>query len=384
MRMKGCCLSLFSVISKASLYAHYPLCEHVCSYCDFNVYSRKGDLERARLISEEWVGGVIRDLDFLLEGNRVKLESFYLGGGTPSLLPADQLHSLMEGIRSRVSLLEGREMSIEMNPESVSEEFLEAALQCGFNRISLGVQSFQSQQLKRLERLATLKNVENALRLIRDRFSNTNIDLMIGLPDQSLDDLKRDLLSLLEWDPPHVSIYVLGLVEGHKWLRSDFISSRLPNEDKISEFYRVCDETLSLAGYHHYEVSNFAKPGFESCHNRRYWDVDCAYLGVGPGAHGHRVQGRERLRYEMIREPRKWLSATEPISWTECLSEEQDQLERLYLSLRSGASLEVSRFDASRIKALEESGAIVLDAQGGFSMQRSHWVMLDAVVNALL
>lgn len=373
-------ISLNSAKARA-LYLHYPICQHVCSYCDFNVYSKSKAKDSS--FDERWLAGLKRDAEALRVYGSNELDSLYLGGGTPSLVAMDVLEALMGFLRSEFSFSKHAEISIECNPESFDEAFLKSILALGWNRISLGVQSFKEKQLKRLERLSTRSRIVQSIELLKKYNCNFNVDLMMGLPDQTPVDLENDLDQLLKFDPPHISVYVLGLSESHKWKTSEFMKNRLPDDENTAEFYKTCHDRFCQAGYDHYEVSNFSKSGRESLHNQAYWNPDKKFLAMGPGAHGFLSDSDGVFRYEMRREPSEWLSSQEPFAWKEYLNAEQQDLESLYLGLRSGAWIDATQWNPQRLDLLESEGFIIRE-NSRFTMQRSRWVMLDSVVNALL
>lgn len=294
-----------------------------------------------------------------------------------------QLLELMKWVDMTFGFQKEAERSLEANPETLDLQKIKSLAEMGWTRLSLGVQSFQAPLLKRLERLATAEKIESVLDSIASEFTNFSLDLMIGLPDQDLKSLEKDLQSLMKFHPPHVSIYVLGLSEDHKWKRSSKMSSCLPSDEETAGFFRFCHEFLSSEAYDHYEVSNFSKKGFRSRHNENYWNPKSSYWGLGPGAHGYLILPDSKIRYEMIRGSEEWLAAASPLSWFESLSAQQQELEEMYLSLRSGRGLDASAFDQERLSHLEAEGLIEQN-NSRFQMRCSEWVLLDSVVNALL
>lgn len=309
------------------------------------------------------------------------LSSIYLGGGTPSLLSPKSVSQLAALLEETFDLGALKEFTCEVNPESLSGDLADALKNAGVNRVSLGVQSFQSSILRRLERLATFPKIERTLDLVGRQFENLSVDLMFGIPDQNLENLKADLNLLQSFNIKHLSIYMLTIPEDHKWRKSNFISKRLGDENVLGEMYQLICSEMGGRGFHHYEVSNFALPGFESKHNSRYWNPDLSYFGFGPGAHFYDAQ--QKTRGEMIRKPMEWLQHPDGIEWTENLNSTQQDLEKIYLQLRTRQFMQSGDFDANKIQDLEQYHLI--ETQGeSFRMREEAWILIDTVCQKLI
>ena len=239
------------------IYIHYPICQHHCSYCDFNVVARTRSPQDFESV---WLSALRTHLVSLKNSPRVRLEGLYLGGGTPSLVSPKTFSELFACLRDLYDWTSETEVTIECNPENLTYEHLASLRDLGVNRPSLGIQTTVPHQLKRLERLSTSKHIFNAVEWLSDLFSNYSLDLMIGIPDQTLESLEVDLDFVRNIRPPHISVYLLTLDDEHKLKTNAYMKSRLANADLASKMYEKVCEALSALGYLHYEVSNFSKP----------------------------------------------------------------------------------------------------------------------------
>lgn len=262
-----------------SLYVHIPWCVKKCPYCDFNSHSSDGDLPEAA-----YVRALLADLDQdlpLALGRRV--ETIFIGGGTPSLFGADAIQRLLAGIAQRLPLAEEAEITLEANPGTAESGKFRGFRQAGVNRLSMGVQSFNDRQLRALGRIHDSGEAVLAAELAKDAgFDNFNLDLMFGLPNQTVADALADIQMALQLDPGHLSFYQLSLEPNTYFHRYPPV---LPEDDLVWEIQQACQALLAEAGYQQYEVSAYAKAGFRCRHNENYWRFG-DYLGVGAGAHG--------------------------------------------------------------------------------------------------
>ncbi len=368
-----------------SLYLHFPACTHVCSYCDFNVYSRVS-LEKnwGPDWQARWVEGISRHLGSVNAHKlRPALETIYLGGGTPGLLESEILNRLVKVLDLHFDLNSIREWTIECNPENISKEKIADFKSVGINRVSMGVQSFREKSLKRLERLSTAKKVFVASDLLAQSFDRWTLDLMLGVPEQGLSELELELKELQKISPPHFSAYLLSLPEDHKWYRSK-MKSLIPDADSQLDHFLMVDRWAESSGYTHYELSNYAKPGGESRHNSIYWDPEKYYLAYGPGAHGYiRKRSGERIRYEMLREPKAWADSEDGVGWKETLTAEQQKIERLYLSLRTRKRIHDEPW-SSIIEQTPELKSVFSKDFEGFQLMRDHWPIMDHIALQLM
>ena len=263
------------------LYLHIPFCESICSYCNFARQLVDGSLE------SRYVAALEREIRAAADGSRV--DSMYFGGGTPSLLSAGELARLIDACREGFLIDADAEVTIEVNPETASEGRFAGYRAIGVNRLSMGVQSFQDEELKRIGRLHTADRARSAVDQARQAgFDNVSLDLMIGLPGQTLAGWRASIERLLEIAPEHISFYLLELYPNVP-LRGEVLrkESALPSDDLAADMYNSGLQWLSEAGYEHYEISNAAQPGRRSRHNLKYW-TDGAWLGLGAAAHSTR------------------------------------------------------------------------------------------------
>lgn len=352
-----------------SLYVHIPWCERKCPYCDFN--SHRAD---AALPQSDYVAALLADLDQELPdvwGRRV--HSVFIGGGTPSLFGAAALDELLSGVRARLNLGAGTEVTLEANPGSSEQQRFAAYREIGINRLSLGVQSFDDTSLRALGRVHDAQQAHRAIDLTRAAgFDNLNLDLMYGLPGQTIAQAERDIEQAIAARPEHLSYYQLTLEPNTYFHR---YPPQLPDEAVIAQIETGALPRLARAGYSRYEVSAYAQPGRRSRHNLNYWRFG-DYLGIGAGAHGKitypdppRVQ-----RYSKQRQPKAYLqtASTPARIVTRQVLQDSDLVEEFMLNaLRLGEGFEADAFSrltglpftrvAARIEALCEEGMLQTD-----------------------
>ncbi|MDX6020410.1 radical SAM family heme chaperone HemW [Scandinavium sp. V105_16] len=290
-----------TVLPPLSLYIHIPWCVQKCPYCDFNSHALKGEVPH-----DDYVQHLLADLDAdvpYAQGREVK--TIFIGGGTPSLLSGPAMHALLDGVRARLNLAADAEITMEANPGTVEADRFVEYQRAGVNRISIGVQSFSEQKLKRLGRIHDADEAKRAARLATGLgLRSFNLDLMHGLPDQTLEEALDDLRQAIELNPPHLSWYQLTIEP------NTLFSSRppkLPDDDALWDIYEQGHQLLRAAGYQQYETSAYAKPGFQCQHNLNYWRFG-DYLGIGCGAHGKVTFPDGRiLRTAKTRHPRGFM-----------------------------------------------------------------------------
>ena len=286
----------------AGLYIHIPFCHSKCAYCDF--YSRRlGSASRGQyigLLEREWI---LRRCE--LPGAGETVDTIYLGGGTPSILGVEDIAALGAWLPQPAA---DYEFTVEFNPEDVSPEVLNAWRSIGVNRVSMGVQSFSDDELRGVGRRHTAGQAREAYGLLRRHFDNVSIDLIIGLPGQTVESLKSHITTAIALRPEHLSVYILSYEKGTRlWAMRQVGKVAEADDETIGMMYKTVCVMLREAGYEHYEISNFALPGYKACHNSAYWSGE-PYLGLGPGAHSY--DGRVR-RY----------NPSDISSWTECMRE---------------------------------------------------------------
>ena len=269
-----------------ALYIHFPFCRRRCSYCSFVSYQgRESDIP-------EYVNALKKEL--ALRAADQSVHSIYFGGGTPSLLSPEQIHDILHTIHSLFAVDEASEVTLEANPGTVDEIYLTAVRKAGINRLSLGVQSLDDGELALLGRIHTASEARDAVRFARNAgFTNLSLDLIYGLPGQTLKSWHRTLGEVIDLNPEHISLYPLTL-EDDAPMRMAIERGEVPpiDPDLTADQYELAQDTLAEHGYHHYEISNWAKEGYECQHNLVYWH-NLPYLGVGVAAHsyidGHRL-----------------------------------------------------------------------------------------------
>ena len=284
-----------------SLYIHITWCVQKCPYCDFNSHALKGEVPHS-----EYVQHLLNDLDQdlpLTAGREVR--TIFIGGGTPSLLSSEAMQQLMDGVRARLPLAADAEITMEANPGTVEADRFSGYQRAGINRISIGVQSFSPQKLTRLGRIHGPDEAVRAAQLAAGLgLRSFNLDLMHGLPDQSLEEALDDLRQAIALNPPHLSWYQLTIEP------NTLFGSRppvLPDDDALWDIFEQGHQLLSAAGYQQYETSAYAKPGYRCEHNLNYWRFG-DYLGIGCGAHGKLTQPDGRIvRTVKTRHPRGFM-----------------------------------------------------------------------------
>ena len=289
-----------------ALYIHFPWCEKKCPYCDFNSHQVKDGVQG--FDEERYIKALITDLETELPriwGRQV--HSIFIGGGTPSLLSPTGMNDLLSAIRARVNLEPGAEITMEANPGSVEADKFAAFAKSGINRVSLGIQSFQDEQLKALGRIHNGEEAKQAIAIAVENFKSVNIDLMYGLPNQSLAAAKADIETALSFKTPHLSLYNLTL-EPNTYFAN--FPPKLPSEDEIDAIFEQNLELLTAAGYKRYEVSAYAKKDQECKHNLNYWRFG-DYIGIGAGAHGKISFPDKITRQVRERHPESYMQAME-------------------------------------------------------------------------
>lgn len=284
-----------------SLYIHIPWCVQKCPYCDFNSHALKGEVPH-----EDYVQHLLRDLDNdagYAQGREIS--TIFIGGGTPSLLSGEAMKTLLDGVRARLPLAQNAEITMEANPGTVEADRFALYQQAGINRISIGVQSFSEAKLQRLGRIHGPEEAKRAAHLASGLgLRSFNLDLMHGLPDQSLEEAIDDLRQAIALNPPHLSWYQLTIEP------NTLFGSRppvLPDDDALWDIFEQGHQLLSAAGYQQYETSAYARPGYQCEHNLNYWRFG-DYLGIGCGAHGKiTFPDGQILRTAKTRHPRGYM-----------------------------------------------------------------------------
>lgn len=289
-----------------SLYVHIPWCVQKCPYCDFNSHALKAEIPEL-----DYIDALLDDLStdllaYHLEHGERKLHSIFIGGGTPSLILPEEIARLLQGIEARIPFSDDIEITMEANPGTVEAGRFQAYQQAGVNRISIGIQSFQDEKLKRLGRIHGAQEAITAAKLAAEAGLNSfNIDLMHGLPDQSINDALADLAQAIGLNPPHLSWYQLT-IEPNTLFYSQ--PPTLPDDDDLWDIFEQGHKMLTDAGYVQYEISGYSKPGKQCQHNLNYWRFG-DYLGIGCGSHGKISFDDGRIvRTVKVKHPRGYLN----------------------------------------------------------------------------
>ncbi|WKZ93040.1 radical SAM family heme chaperone HemW [Chimaeribacter arupi] len=284
-----------------SLYIHIPWCVQKCPYCDFNSHALKGEVPH-----DDYVAHLLADLDMDVPDVAGRtLSTIFIGGGTPSLLSAEAMQTLLDGVRARLPLAADAEITMEANPGTVEADRFSGYQRAGVNRISIGVQSFSPEKLTRLGRIHGPDEARRAARLAEGLgLRSFNLDLMHGLPDQTLEEALDDLRQAIALNPPHLSWYQLTIEPNTLFASKPPV---LPDDDALWDIFEKGDELLTAAGYQQYETSAYAKPGYQCRHNLNYWRFG-DYLGIGCGAHGKiTLQDGSVTRTSKTRHPRGYM-----------------------------------------------------------------------------
>ena len=322
----------------AGIYIHFPFCERKCRYCDF--YSIT-DLNRI----PDFLDALKKEMR-LASADGMKADTLYIGGGTPSLLTPRQMGKIVDWAAHYFNLGAAAEMTFEINPATASTRDLQDYAAFGFNRINIGVQSFDEQNLAFLGRKHDAQQTLAAVRAAKDAgFNNIGIDLIYGLPEQTPGAWKKDLMQAIRLAPKHLSCYLLTY-EPHTPLHQDLQAGKFTalSDLHAAELFRMTHDFLSAGGYEHYEISNFAQgTRWRSIHNQKYWNF-IPYIGLGPAAHSYKPPHRWWNHRSLTRYLEDLNQDTRPVSEDEELNEEQEMIESLYLGLRQSDGIDLDRF----------------------------------------
>lgn len=405
---------------KLGIYVQVPFCQTKCTYCNFHTgvvatarfapyvdalcQEIREHRQLLRAAGVDWPGRLEPSSGTPLQEEKgwakaafegfVMVDTVYIGGGTPSLFDAGDLQGILEAIRGTLTT-DLREVTLEADPETIEEGKAVAWVRAGINRVSLGVQSFSDKELMAAGRLHRRADIYRAVRIIQEAgIRNISLDLIAGLPHQTRQTWKQSLEELIVLAPIHVSVYLLEVDEGSRLGKellaggTRYSAEAVPSEDEMAEFYEMAQEMLRAAGYHHYEISNWAKPGFESKHNLKYWRRE-PYLGFGAGAHS--FSGAQR--WANAHDPAAYAGAIEngrlPLEQLEAVTAEAALEEELFLGLRQLDGIDVGRIEKeygvalqSRFAPLaaaglvEHNGNIVRLAEGKLSVSNEVFVDL--------
>ncbi|MCL5019154.1 MAG: radical SAM family heme chaperone HemW [Patescibacteria group bacterium] len=370
-----------------SMYLHIPFCLSRCIYCNFYTCDAMGQF------LDPYVDSLCEEIELStkkINPDRAHCQSVYFGGGTPSLLSAKRVQQLLNTIRSLYKFTETVEITMECNPQDLNPENVSGFMAAGVNRLSIGCQSFDDTLLHSLSRRHTVEECRTAIELsLKIGFFNISIDLIFGIPGQTIALWERDLNTTVQYSPEHVSVYSLTVEPGtplYNLSKKGLIT--LPSESESADMFLLADECLTSAGYEHYEISNYAKPGFHSRHNSAYWS-GIPYIGIGAGAHSF----ANNLRSWNVKDIKKYIALISerkfPIEGTEQLTPEQIFMETVMLSLRTEQGLDITQLadtDRNRIEKNIESliknnkENIVTVTNGILTIPHRKWVISDEII----
>jgi len=341
------------------IYVHIPFCKRKCDYCDF--YSLSGCSQK---FMDEYIKALVKQLDdYTLGGSKYTVDTIYIGGGTPSFFGGKRIKTLLSEIEKRFALTKNVEVTVEVNPESADKGLFKTLKKAGVNRISMGVQSSNDEDLSRLGRLHNFEGAKTAVELCSKYCTdNISLDLMYGLEGQSVDGFKKAILDIVALKPKHISCYALSVEGGTPLAVRNPV---LPDDDTVADMYFAAVETLENAGYLQYEISNFSLPGYRSRHNSRYWDLS-PYIGIGAAAHSFFGD----KRFSVIKDAEEYIKRLET---GESVIDEADEVaiknrigEYVMLKLRTSDGIDEGEFSrrfktdfepyAEKLRSFEKDG----------------------------
>jgi len=376
----------------SSLYFHIPFCRSRCHYCDF--FSTTADASTRR----RYVAALLKHLELLgrNEPTTGPLQTIYFGGGTPSLLAVDQVASLLSACHKLFGVGESAEITLEVNPGTFSDNYLQQIRQAGVNRLSMGLQSFDDQQLQQLGRCHSVDQARDAVVAARAAgFDNISLDLMFALPGQDSDALNREIDLLLQQEPEHISVYGLTIEEGTEFERRYQLGTlAASDEEEYARQYELVRMRFAAAGYEHYEVSNFARPGYRCRHNQRYWQRRTC-LAVGCGAHSFDERGygeRRHVPADLDRYLHMLKAGSEPSELLESFGRLAAMKETVYLALRTSDGIDLNAFEQRFESSLESVFTLTLDRLQGtlirsperVTLPAQHWLICDYLISSFL
>ena len=365
------------------LYIHIPFCKAKCAYCDF--YSLAHSEEKM----DAYVAALLRHLEEVApRAAGMQVDTVYFGGGTPSYLGAARLCRILQTVLRRYDVARDAEITLEANPDSAGDwKELRKLRRAGFNRLSLGVQSTDDALLRRIGRVHTYEQVQQAVMAARKaKFTNLSLDLIYGLPGQTMEDWQRTLADAVALGPEHLSCYGLKLEEGTPlWQQRQTLT--LPDDDAQADMYLYTVAALGEMGYEQYEISNFAKSGKESRHNLKYWRME-EYAGFGPGAHSD-FGG---VRYGYVRDIDSYIAGRLVLSESETDSTLARDYEYVMLSLRTAAGIDRQTFEKryrQRFQPMEvlfeqyEKAGLASRTEGGWRLTSRGFLVSNSIIAAL-
>ena len=343
------------------VYIQVPFCQTKCTYCNFHTgvvraekYAPYANAVRAEICNRK---NLYAAAGLQSAGEEAVVDTVYFGGGTPSLLDPAHLEAILGTIRESLSC-DFREVTLEADPETVTAEKASAWARAGINRVSFGVQSFSDVELKSSGRMHRREDVFRAAPILRSAgINNLSFDLIVGLPHQTPASWRNSLHELIGLNPEHVSIYLLEVDEGSRLgkelisLGTKYSAPAVPSDEQMADSYDLAQELLAAADYEHYEISNWAKPGFASRHNLKYWRRE-SYLGFGAGAHSFNGTTRWANAHDAAQYVAAIEAGTLPAEQIEAVTPEQAGEEEIFLGLRQLAGIDLAQLSTGSAQAL--------------------------------
>ncbi len=331
-------------MNNLAIYIHWPFCKSKCPYCDFNSHVQNS------IDNQAWLDAYLKQIESFSHIIKDKaITSIFFGGGTPSLMPATTVNKIIDKLFSLSKTTNNIEITLEANPTSIeSQKFVEFKA-AGINRVSIGIQSFNETDLKFLGREHSKQEAIEALKIANSIFDNYSFDLIYALPNQTIKTWEQELQEAMQYAKHHLSLYQLTIEKGTPfYLQHKNKKFTLPDSDQAAELYSFTDDFMSSRGLQPYEISNYARSGFESQHNLAYWRYN-QYLGIGPGAHSRVMIDNNLCAVVMHHNPQKWLgnvaSEVMPIQQKTALSKEDILLEYLIMGLRIKEGIELTKLE---------------------------------------
>ena len=370
----------------SGIYIHIPYCKQACHYCDFH-------FSTSMKTKNEMIDCIVKEMDIRVSEFSKKIDSLYIGGGTPSLMTNLELETIFNGLEKKISIGDIKEITIEINPEDLISEKLEFYKEIGINRLSIGIQSMNNNILKWMNRIHDTNQVISGLNNTKDAgFENINLDFIYGTPKKISRDYKSELLEILKFNPTHLSCYHLTIEDGTYFGHLEKKKKIKKIEDDASQQeFRWISEKLKSKNYRHYEISNYAVQGKESVHNSNYWNQS-SYIGLGPGAHSFRNSTR-RWNISNNRLYIKNIKAGIPYFEQEALSPYDIVNEKIMLGLRTLNGLDKDHLFSIVPQALKEAfesklntflkDEILLSTDNIISMNPEKWLLLEYVSREL-
>ncbi|MFR5266008.1 radical SAM family heme chaperone HemW [Clostridium sp.] len=341
-------------MKEISLYVHIPFCDQKCFYCDFPSFAGKEQLK------ENYVKALIKEINNKITKEYL-INTIFIGGGTPSSLGCNELEILLKEI-NKLNLSNNIEYTMECNPGNLTKEKLKIMKEYGVNRISMGLQAVQNTLLKSIGRIHNYDEFERNFKEARDfGFNNINVDLIFGLPNQSLENWKESLERIIALNPEHISAYSLIIEEGtafYKLYEEDKL--KIPTEDIEREMYNLAKSKLLEAGYYQYEISNYSKIGLECRHNLAYWNMD-SWIGVGSAASSY-INNKRLTNTSVVEKYIEGINNDNPIMEEEIINSLEDNIEEfMFMGLRKIKGISISEFKRRFGKSIEDVYGPLLD-----------------------